>query len=208
MKKRLVALVLCVVMVLGCTVARGEALDTTAAAGSENEAAPDFRSVRWGMTEEEVKALEGSDVAVSGKVDGKNAWYIGYTTTLMGNNVILAYYFGPDGLYEADYIWQEDHSNENLYISDYNEVKKELTKKYGSPQFDDEMWDTSSHKSYYSERKGDALSYGYLSYITAYSTDRTEILMYMVADNYDVGFYIWYKSNTITAPAADYSNQL
>lgn len=168
---------------------------------------PDFRSVRWGMTEDEVKALEGNNPQYSGKMSGSNAWYIGYDTTLMGNDVILAYYFGTNGLYEARYIWKETHSNENLYISDYNDVKTQLTKKYGSPWYDKEVWDTTSHKSYYSEKKGDALSYGYLTYKTWYSTARTEISMYMGADNYEVSFIIYYESNTISAPSVDYSDQ-
>ncbi len=133
--------------------------------------------------------------------------YIGYDTTLMGNDVILAYYFGADGLYEARYIWTETHSNENLYISDYNDVKTQLTKKYGSPWYDKEDWDTTSHKSYYSEKKGDALSYGYLTYDTWYSTARTDISMCMGADNYEVSFIIYYESNTISAPSVDYSDQ-
>lgn len=166
---------------------------------------PDFRSVRWGMTEEEVRSLEGNKPDYSGKLDGRNAWYIGYDTKLMGNSVILAYYFGANGLYEARYIWTESHSNENLYISDYKDVRTQLTAKYGSPWWDKENWDTSSHKSYYSEKKGDALSYGYLTYETCYRTNRTNITMQMDADNYKVSFIIYYESKTITAPAIDYS---
>lgn len=168
---------------------------------------PDFRSVRWGMTEDEVKALEGNSPQYSGKVSGSNAWYIGYDTTLMGNDVILAYYFGVNGLYEARYIWTETHSNENLYISDYNDVKTQLTKKYGRPLHDKENWDTTSHESSYSKQKGEALSYGYSTYLTRYSTRRTNISMYMGADNYDVSFIIYYESKTVSAPSIDYSDQ-
>jgi hypothetical protein len=168
---------------------------------------PDFRSVRWGMTEDEVKATENGTVTYSGKVNGTSAWYIGYDTTLMGNDVILAYYFGANGLYQARYIWKETHSNENLYISDYNDVKAQLTKKYGSPWYDKENWDTSSHKSYYSEKKGDALSYGYLTYETDYSTLRSYITMSMSADNYQVSFVIYYESKDVTAPDEDYSSE-
>lgn len=171
------------------------------------ELVPDFRSVRWGMTEAEVKALEGSSPKYSGKLDGRNGWYIGYDTTLMGNDVILAFYFGSNGLYEARYIWTESHSNDNLYISDYSSVRTELTKKYGSPWWDYEDWDTTSHKSYYADRKGEALSFGYLSYETCYRTPRTDITMQMSADNYDVSFIIYYESKTVTAPTVDYSNQ-
>ena len=167
---------------------------------------PDFRTVRWGMTEEEVKNLEGNLPDYSGELDGRNAWYIGYDTNLMGNSVIVAYYFGTNGLYEARYIWSESHSNENLYISDYNSVKNELTKKYGSPWWDQENWDTSSHESYYSDKKGEALSFGYLTYETCYDTSRTDITMQMYADNYDISFIVYYESQDISAPTTDYSD--
>lgn len=103
-------------------------------AGSE----PDFRSVRWGMSEEEVKAVEGGNPKYTGKLDGTSARYIGYDTTLMGNDVILAYYFSNEGLFMARYIWTETHSNDSLYISDYESVRTQLTKKYGSPWYNKE----------------------------------------------------------------------
>ncbi len=168
---------------------------------------PDFRSVRWGMSEEEVRAVEGNNPDYTGKLDGRNANYIGYDSKLMGNSVLLAFYFGPDGLYEARYIWNEKHSNDNLYISDYNSVKEQLTKKYGDPWFDHESWDTASHQKNYSDDKGNALSFGYLTYETDYSTPRTNITMIMSADNYTVKFHIYYESKTISEPKEDYSNQ-
>lgn len=180
-----------------------EQLISVYTAGNE----PDFRSVRWGMTEEEVKAVEGGIPDYSGKLDGRNARYIGYDSTLMGNKVILAFYFGPDGLYEARYIWAESHSNDSLYITDYNSVRSQLTKKYGSPWLDKESWDTTSHQKNYSDDKGRALSYGYLSYETDYNTPRTNITMHMSADNYNVSFIIYYESKSISAPTEDYSDQ-
>ena len=167
---------------------------------------PDFRSTRWGMSMEEVKALEGSNPDYSGKVNGANANYIGYDTSLMGNDVIVAYYFGSNGLYSARYIWTARHSNDSMYISDYESVKAQLTKKYGSPLIDNENWDTTSHKKYYADEKGNALSFGYLTYETLYWTNRTYITMNMSADNYNISFIINYESSTITAPQEDYSD--
>ncbi len=167
---------------------------------------PDFRQTRWGMSMDEVKASEGSSPDYKGTVTGTGAEYIGYDTQLMGNDAIVVFYFGKDGLYQARYIWTEKHSNDSFYINDYNDVKKQLTKKYGNPLFDNESWDTSAHESYYKDRKGDALSYGYLSYLTYYVTDRTAIMMSMDADNYKVSFIIDYAGKTVSAPEEDYSD--
>lgn len=169
---------------------------------------PDFRQTSWGMSESDVRALEGNSPDYTGTLSGNGAKYIGYDTELMGNDVIVAFYFGPDGLYSTRYIWEEEHSNESLFISDYNSVKEQLTAKYGDPLIDKENWDTTSHEKYYADDKGDALSYGFLTYATFYLTDRSFISMTMSADNYDISFFIDYESRDIDAPKADYSNVL
>ena len=169
---------------------------------------PDFRQTSWGMSESDVRALEGNSPDYTGTLSGNGAKYIGYDAELMGNDVIVAFYFGPDGLYSTRYIWEEEHSNENLFISDYNSVKEQLTAKYGDPLIDKENWDTTSHEKYYEDDKGDALSYGFLTYATFYLTDRSFISMTMSADNYDISFFIDYESRDIDAPKADYSNVL
>ena len=166
----------------------------------------DFRNTRWGMTENEVRSVEGSNPDYTGKLDGRNAWYIGYDTSLMGNDALVAFYFGPEGLYQARYIWNEKHSNERLYIDDYQSVREQLTNKYGDPLIDWENWDTDQHKKRYSDDKGTALLYGYLSYLTYYSTSSSYIEMNMSADNFDISFVIDYTSKEIDAPAIDYSN--
>ena len=166
----------------------------------------DFRSTHWGMTEAEVRELEAGEPVLANKLTGRNANYIAYEGSLMGNDVLIVYYFGPNGLYESRYIWTEEHSNESLYISDYDSVREQLTQKYGTPWYDQENWDTSSHKSYYADNKGDALCYGYLTYETYYSTDRTDISMEMDADNYEISLVIYYQSRVVSAPKADYSS--
>lgn len=87
-------------------------------------------------------------------------------------------------------------------------MKEQLTAKYGDPLIDKENWDTTSHEKYYADDKGDALSYGFLTYATFYLTDRSFISMTMSADNYDISFFIDYESRDIDAPKADYSNVL
>ena len=104
------------------------------------------------------------------------------------------------------YILNEEHSNESLYIDDYMDVKKAITKKYGEPLLDRESWQDSSKESYYAEKKGDALNYGYLKYYTWYWLDRTEITMSMSADNYVISTIIDYTSNEIDPGEPDYSD--
>lgn len=165
----------------------------------------DFKSFRWGDSQEVVEEKEG-DPDRDGDMTAYKAHYIVYETTVAGKDALLAYYFCDDGLFQTRYILTESHSNENLYIDDYSDVRRALSKKYGEPSVDWEDWQDSDKKSYYASKKGDALSYGYLSYLTCYALERTDILMEMSADNYIISTTIDFQSREISAGEADYSD--
>ena len=119
----------------------------------------------------------------------------------------LAYYFTEDGrLYSTRYILTEPHSNEDLYISDYEKIRSAITKKYGEPLLDFDSWSDEDKESYYKGREGTALEYGYLSYYTIYSLEETTISMIMSADNYEVSTTITYESKNLDPGEADYSD--
>ncbi len=166
-----------------------------------------FKQFRWGDSKEAVMKVEGEPI-IEGEMDGINATYIAYETTAAGLDMLLAYYFCDEGLYSVKYILIEEHSNELLYIDDYNTFKSALTKKYGEPLADREGWVNDSKKSYYKNRKGDALRYGYLCYQTLYLADETYIMMEMDADNYDISMIVQYESKTISPGEADYSGEI
>lgn len=170
-------------------------------------AAYDFKQFSWGDSMEAVIAIEGAP-EFEGTMNGIKANYIAYSTTAVGLDVLLAYYFCDDGLYEVRYILDEEHSNESLYIDDYNTFKAALTKKYGKPLWDHEFWENDSKKEFYADRKGDALCYGYLTYYTWYLTDRSCIFMDMSADNYDISMIVRYESKSISPGEADYSSEI
>lgn len=167
----------------------------------------DIRQFNWGDSQEYVESVEGEPV-YEGQMNGLNANYIAYETTAVGLDMLIAYYFCDDGLFQARYILTEPHSNETLYIDDYSTFRSALTKKYGDPLWDYESWENDSKKEYYANRKGDALCYGYLSYMTWYFTDRTTIYMNMSADNYDISMTVDYESNEISAGEADFSGDI
>lgn len=167
----------------------------------------DFKKFFWGATMDEVIKVEGTPL-FDGKVNGVDATYVAYETTAVGLDMILAYYFCDDGLYQVRYILNETHSNDSLYIDDYETFKSALEKKYGKTWWDLEDWENDSKKEYYADKKGDALCYGYLEYSTVWFLDRTIISMRMSADNYDIAMTVNYKSNEITPGAADFSDEI
>lgn len=168
----------------------------------------DFRTVRWGMSKEDVMAREGLEPDYTGNLSELDVTYIGYDTKLMGKDCLLGFYFCDKGLYEARYIMTETHTADSKYISDYKEIRAALTDKYGEPLRDQENWDTSRHKEYYSSDKARALNYGFLEYCTTYHNARTDIMMIMNAEDYKIGTIIYYNSTTISPDKADYSHQL
>ena len=165
----------------------------------------DFKKFRWGDPEEDVIREEG-EPEYKADIPATDTHYIAYNVTAAGKDAVLAYYFCDEGLYRTRYILSENHSNETLYIDDYEDVKKAITKKYGEPLFDEEMWQDDSKKDYYASKKGDALNYGYLEYWTWYALDRTYINMSMSADNYEISTTIDYTSKQIDAGEPDYSD--
>lgn len=169
------------------------------------ETQPDFRQVTWGMGMDEVIAIEG-EYAYSGVMNGLDAEYIAYQSSVAGLDAVLAYYFCDGGLYGARYILTEEHSNDSLFIQDYDALKEALTTKYGEPLLDNENWTDTSKKSYYANKKADALSYGYLSYETYFMNDRTLVTLSMSADNYDITTMIDFASFEISPGEVDYSS--
>ena len=177
------------------------------ACASEEKVEYAIKKFKWGDSKEYVQEIEGECIS-SGNVNGNNATYIVYSTQVAGLDCLLVYYFCDEGLFQARYILTESHSNEALYINDYSTFRSALTKKYGEPLLDQESWQDNSRKEYYANRKADALSYGYLKYITMYFLDDTIIGMEMSADNYKITTTVDYRSLSISPGEADYSDDI
>lgn len=200
-KRTLLTPILCFLFVFLCASTLAEEVLHT------ESASPDFKRFYWGDSKETIMQLEGKPFT-EGKMNGLNATYIVYETQAVGLDMLLGYYFCDEGLFQIRYVLQEEHSNESLYINDYETFKEALTKKYGTPLIDSEKWANDSKKKYYADNKGDALCYGYLTYQTYYMSDRTIIGMDMSADNFDVSMTVDYQSLTISPGEADYSDEI
>jgi len=127
---------------------------------AENSFAEDynFRKTRWGMSIAQVKSSEPLEVAKEDKT------LLGYKTTVIGKDVLVAYFFVDNQLVRARYVLVESHTNKNDFITDYNDFKKILTKKYGKPKQDETLWKNDLYKDDYSDW-GTAISMGHLVYL-------------------------------------------
>jgi len=105
------------------------------------EAKYDFRKTNWGMSKEQVKTTEDK------KPDFEDNTMLSYEVTISEKDFDCAYLFLEDKLYGSRYLFFEEHTNKNLYIDDYEELKEILTKEYGKPKIDKVTWKNDLFKN-------------------------------------------------------------
>lgn len=150
----------------------------------------DFRKTRWGMSMEQVKASESLKVAQTEKN------MLAYRTNIIGKNVFIIYYFVHNKLFQARYALLDSHTNKNDFITDYNDFKKILTRKYGIPDQDRTIWRNDLYKNDPSNW-GMAVIVGNLVYISNWQTHDTEITCLLGGDNFKATCGVEYKSKKL-----------
>lgn len=119
-----------------------------------------------------------------------------YETRLAGLECWVAYIFTEGRLTRAKYIIQEKHMEGTKHIRDYDELKKNLIKKYGDPMNDNVFWNNDLYKDDYSSW-GTAISIGHLSYFAKWDSPDTEIALALYGDNFEVTLGIEYVSKKL-----------
>lgn len=159
---------------------------------AENNFAGDynFRKTKWGMSIAQVKSSEPLEVAK----EDKN--FLGYKTTVIGKDVLVGYFFVDNQLVRARYVLAESHTNKNDFITDYNDFKQILTKKYGKPKQDETFWKNDLYKDDYSDW-GTAISLGHLVYLSSWETQDTEINNILMGENFDISCIVEYSSKNL-----------
>jgi len=155
------------------------------------EAKYDFRETTWGMSKEQVKATE------DGKPGIEDDTSLAYKATINGKEFACAYSFLEDKLYAGGYIFIGEHTNENLYIEDYEDIKETLTKKYGKPKTEmPGLWNNDLYKDDKSNW-GKAISMGHLGYGASWETSTTRIYFSLWGDNYNIKLALYYTSKEL-----------
>jgi len=150
----------------------------------------DFRKTKWGMSKDQVKSSEPLKVAK--ETDDM----LLYKTTVIGKNVLLVYIFVNNQLVRSKYILAEFHTNNNDFITDFNEFKKILVKKYGTPIKDEKIWRNDLYKDDFSNW-GMAIALGHLLYFAQWETSNTTITAILKGDNFDITCGIEYASKKL-----------
>lgn len=147
----------------------------------------DFRVAKWGDSKKTIMEYEGQ----VDKYDSDKLYV--FTSSLAGMSCDVAYIFTDDKLTMAKYIFNEEHTNKNDYISDFRKIVKLMTEKYGEPSWDSPEWRNSLYKDD-PEDYGFAVSLGHLIYSAGWFTKKTDISVYLTGENYEISLTIQYVS--------------
>ena len=133
----------------------------------------DFRKVNFGDSVEKIKNTETMELLGGAEnSDIPNGYQLTYEGRVGGIDTFLYYFFYNDSFYQAFYGFSKEHkSNRNGFISDYNNIKKILEKKYGKgtyPNRKEYYWSNDLYQDDY-EDWGMALAVGHLRILVEYN---------------------------------------
>lgn len=151
-----------------------------------------FRQTSWGMSTEEVKAIEGQDG--QDLVDESLVQtVITYERWVASSPVRVVYVLLENKLVNSLYLFTDRHSENALYLEDYKKIHTILKKKYGPPRNEQETWLNDSLKGRPDLRRT-AIATGQLKLTTTWATKSTSIEHALHGDKYEISHGVTYKS--------------
>ena len=151
-----------------------------------------FRNATWGISANQVRALEEGE-PIHDKDD-----VIGYSASVVGLDCWAAYIFVEDKLVRGRYVINETHSNLNVFINDFDNLKHALSKKYSQPSFDNKNWRNDLYQDDFA-KWGFAISLGHLVYAASWETEDTKIYLSLTGENYKTSLLIEYASKALSS---------
>lgn len=152
----------------------------------------DLRSVRWGMSQDEVRASE----SLSPKEAHKDG--LVYFTKLGDMDTVLAYLFRDDRLVAVAYTMLTNYSADySACVRDFELVKGKLSSKYGTPGAEDDrkVWKDRSAESDPSLWPA-AVATGNLSLYAQFLSERTLVRQSLKSENGIVVMTIGYADRS------------
>lgn len=136
----------------------------------------DFRDMKWGMSIEDITALEGEDYT---KQPGG---VIRYEDLYVGGFPAQAEYTLEDGkLVQCVYYTTHFENTMQQYVDDYELLKVKYTKKYGTPIYDEQKW-ADDMQAQEQQKPLQALAEGRMMYRIGWKFSNTEINLVLFKD--------------------------
>ena len=161
----------------------------------------DFRKSSWGDSMEKVKAAEGNKEWEDVQTDEDFQTAIASEGNIGGLEAWIVFYFVEDKLFAGSYMFSEEHSDDNSFISDFDFIDENLQEKYGSKKVERD-WTVDTWKDS-RDYWGFALKQGELSIYTEWEVSDednvTEIYHVIFGEDYNVVHKISYYSVELAA---------
>jgi len=146
-----------------------------------------FRNTNWGDSKEKIKQIETAEYSKSGEELEM------YYDKIASMNAYILYRFVDNKLVRASYRFSDKHTNKNIYLDDYQKIKKLLTKKYGESKEDKSIWTNDLYRDDFSQY-GMAISVGHYYKYANWENKDTSIQLGIKGDNFEIKLYILYIS--------------
>ena len=146
-----------------------------------------FRNTRWGMTLDQVKASETM------KIEREDDTSILYHSEVAGLKATIYYTFREGILIGSMHHFTEEHNDDNNYIIDYKKVKDTLTREYGPPIMDEQLWNNDQNKSD-PQKWGDAVRSGSLILRSSWEFKDTVIGSGLYGNNDEIIHGVFYTT--------------
>ncbi len=160
----------------------------------ENRDGIRFRSIEWGVGIAKIKAMEGQDPV------HETDDFLMYETHVGGFPANLVFRFVSGMVHAGWYSFQQKHSDNNDFLSDFESLKKLMTVKYGKEKEYKDYWFNELYRDDFDER-GLAISAGHHSIFVQWGDEETEITLQITGDNYEISLMLLYKSIRLQALA-------
>lgn len=129
----------------------------------------DFRNVKWGMSLDEVKKAETSEL------EGGLSDFLSYQNVdAYGLKMALYYRFTGGALESGMYMFEPKDKDNAQHLNEYKSIVQSLTGVYGAPDKALEDWKSDTYKQT-PEKYGYAIGQGQLTYLTTWTHNRTAI---------------------------------
>ncbi len=157
--------------------------------------AEDFRKAEWGMTKEQVKAVEETEPS-SRAVGIAEAWkgWLLFRTSLRGLETSIWYEFENGELVSGSYSFTSVAPEK---CNDFfDELVETVSKKYGKPKLKD-IWKPDRKRSRATANLSAAVISGDLRRVAEWSTERTAIKLELYSEKYDETWSEWSEDQSM-----------
>ncbi len=148
-------------------------------AGSFTSFAGDFRDADWGMSKQQVRAIE------DGEPIGESDRTLAYQVTLAGLSCIGVFAFNNDDeLYAGSYEFNETHTNRNDHIDEFKQLDGLLEEKYKLNR-QGTNWMNELYRDD-PQRWGIAVSLGHVVFASQWENESTTVLHFLSGGNFEI----------------------